>query len=225
MVVVMSEINWEVMPKPKPEVCNVLVLEKGEEILISWDGNVETIGKAVITKGTLIKRHKVVEAKERKKGTLVLTNRRLLWVTKRGIFGKSYHVTHEVPLEEVKGVSSGGTISKYVSILSPENEYRFHLLGTYGSIQKFNPLMRTAMETRKKEIETEKRKARVHIMLDFSSLKDYMKKGGLVLQTVKCPVCSGPLKLPKSGNQTTCEHCKNTVYAQDIFEKVKALIG
>jgi len=221
----MSEINWEPMPKPTPEVANVLVLENGEKILTSWDGNAETIGKTVITKGRYVKRHKVVEAKEREKGTLVLTNRRLLWVTKRGIFGKSYHITHEIPLEDVKGVSSGGAISKYISIKDSESEYRFHLSGMYGSIQKFNPLMRTAMETRKKEIETEKRKARVHIMLDFSSLKDYMKKGGLVLQTIKCPVCSGPLRLPKSGNQTTCEHCGNTVYAQDVFEKVKALIG
>lgn len=221
----MSEINWETMPKPTLEVSNVLVLEKGEAILTSWTGNVETIEKTVITKGRYIKRHKVVDAKEREKGTLVLTNRRLLWVTKRGIFGKSYHITHEIPLENVKGVSSGGTISKYISVKDSESEYRFHLSGMYGSIQEFNPLVRTAMETRKKEIETEKRKARVHIMLDFSSLNDYMKKGGLVLQTIKCPVCSGPLKLPESGNQTTCEHCKNTVYAQDIFEKVKALIG
>lgn len=221
----MSEINWETMPKPTLEVSNVLVLEKGEAILTSWTGNVETIEKTVITKGRYIKRHKVVDAKEREKGTLVLTNRRLLWVTKRGIFGKSYHITHEIPLENVKGVSSGGTISKYISVKDSESEYRFHLSGMYGSIQEFNPLVRTAMETRKKEIETEKRKARVHIMLDFSSLNDYMKQGGLVLQTIKCPVCSGPLKLPESGNQTTCEHCKNTVYAQDIFEKVKALIG
>ena len=221
----MSEVNWETMSKPKPQVSEIIVLEKGEEILTSWDGSVESIVKSVIAKGRIIKRHKIVEAKEKEKGTLVLTNRRLIWTTKRGIFGKSYHVTHEIPLENIKGVSSGGTISKYISIMDSENEYRFHLSGPYGSIQKFNPLIRTAMETRKKEIEAEKRKARVHIMLDFSSLKDYMKKGGLVLQTVKCPVCSGPLKLPESGNQITCEHCGNTIYAQDVFEKVKALIG
>lgn len=221
----MSEVDWKTMPKPTPQVTNVIVLENGEEILISWDGNVETIGKTVITKGRYVKRHKIVEAKEREKGSLVLTNRRLMWATKRGVFGKSYHVTHEIPLEDIKGVSGGGAISKYISIMDSENEYRFHLSGMCSSLQEFNPLIRRAMETRKKEIEAEKRKARVHIMLDFSSLNDYMKKGGLVLQTVKCPVCSGPLKLPKSGNETTCEHCGNTVYAQDIFEKVKALIG
>jgi len=213
------------MPKPLVQVSDVIVLEGGEEILTSWEGNVETIGKTVVTRGRYVKRHRVVEARERENGILVLTNRRLLWVTKRGIFGTSYHVTHEIPLEDVKGVSCGGAIFKYICIKDSESEYRFHLSGVYSSIEKFNPIIRTAMETRKKEIESEKRKARVHVMLDFSSLKDYMKKGGLVLQTVKCPVCSGPLKLPELGNQTTCEHCGNTVYAQDIFEKVKALIG
>ena len=69
----MSEVNWETMPKPKPQVSDIIVLEKGEEILTSWDGSVESIMKSVITKGRIIKRRKVVEAKE--KGTLVLTNR------------------------------------------------------------------------------------------------------------------------------------------------------
>ena len=213
------------MPKPIPDVVSVLVLEKGEEILTSWDGDVETIGKTVITKGRYIKRHKVVEAKEKENGDLVLTNRRLMWVTRRGMFRASYHVAHEIPLEDIKGVSSGGAISKYLSIRDSANEYRFHLSGMYSSIESFNPLIQKAMRTRRQEIENERRKERVHLMIDFSSLKEYMAKGGLVLQTVKCPVCGGPLSLPKTGNETTCEHCKNTIYAQDIFEKVKALIG
>jgi hypothetical protein len=45
------------------------------------------------------------------------------------------------------------------------------------------------------------------VVLDFSSLKEYMEKGGLVLQ------------------KTKCEYCGSTIYAQDIFEKVKSLIG
>lgn len=213
------------MPKPTPKVSSTIVLEEGEEILTSWDGNVETISKTIITKGRIIKRQKIVDAKEKEKGALVLTNRRLLWATKRGIFGKSYHVTHEIPLEDIKGVSSGGALRKYISLRDSENEYRFHLDGKYSSKEEFNPLMQTAMKTRKEEIKAEKKRERVHLMIDFSALKDYMAKGGLVLQSVKCPTCSAPLSLPETGNQTICEHCGNTVYAQDIFQKVKELIG
>ena len=52
-----------------------------------------------------------------------------------------------------------------------------------------------------------------------------MERGGLILETVKCPECGAPVKLPEVGNYVVCEHCGNTIYAQDIFEKVKELTG
>jgi len=51
-----------------------------------------------------------------------------------------------------------------------------------------------------------------------------MKKGGLSLTTVKCPECKAPLKMPKGGTEIVCQYCNNTIYAQDIFEKIKSLI-
>ena len=213
------------MPKPTEKVSSIIVLEESEEILTGWEGNVETIGKTTITKGRLRKRQKTVDTKEKENGILVLTNRRLLWATARGVFGKSYHITHEIPLEDIKGISSGGALRKYISLRDSYNEYRFHLDGKYSGLEEFNPLIQTAMNARKEEIQAEKRKERVHLMIDFSALQDYMKKGGLVLQSVKCPTCSAPLSLPEKGNQTVCGHCGNTVYAQDIFQRVKELIG
>jgi len=81
----------------------------------------------------------------------------------------------------------------------------------------------SSVKARIESIETEKKRERVQIVLDFSALKEYMEKGVLVLQKMKCPECGGPIKLPQSGNQTTCEHCGSTIYAQDIFEKIKSL--
>jgi DNA-directed RNA polymerase subunit RPC12/RpoP len=54
--------------------------------------------------------------------------------------------------------------------------------------------------------------------------KEYMEKGGLVLQKTKCPECGAPITIPTSGNQTVCQHCGSTIMAQDIFEKIKSLI-
>jgi DNA-directed RNA polymerase subunit RPC12/RpoP len=62
-------------------------------------------------------------------------------------------------------------------------------------------------------------------MLDFSFLKEYMSKGGLNLQVIKCPSCGGTVEFPQSGDKTVCKYCNNTILAQDIFEKVKGLIG
>jgi ribosomal protein S27AE len=73
-------------------------------------------------------------------------------------------------------------------------------------------------------MEAERKKERVQVVLDFSALKDAMLKGGLTLQKTKCPECGASITLPTTGNQIKCEYCGSTIYAQDIFEKIKSLI-
>lgn len=66
---------------------------------------------------------------------------------------------------------------------------------------------------------------RIIIECDFSSLKDYMTRGGLVMQTFRCPNCSAPVEFPEKGKTTKCAHCGTKIYARDLFEKIKELIG
>jgi hypothetical protein len=73
--------------------------------------------------------------------------------------------------------------------------------------------------------EAEKAKSNVQIILDFSSLKDVMAKGGLVMSTYKCPNCNGMVKLPKEGNMLVCEYCGASIKPVDVFEKIKSLIS
>jgi hypothetical protein len=89
---------------------------------------------------------------------------------------------------------------------------------------KWQEKILSALKTKIEDAEAEKRKERVQVVLDFGSLKEYIAQGGLVLQTMKCPECGGPIKLPESGVQTICEHCKNTILAKDIFEEIRKLI-
>jgi DNA-directed RNA polymerase subunit RPC12/RpoP len=74
------------------------------------------------------------------------------------------------------------------------------------------------------ELEAEKRKERVQIVVDFPMVKEYMANGGLVLQKTKCPECNAPISIPTTGNQVVCEHCGSTILAQDVFERIKSLI-
>jgi len=74
-------------------------------------------------------------------------------------------------------------------------------------------------------LEEMRKKERVHVMIDFSGLTDYMKKGGLSLKTIKCTECNAPLKMPKEGSEIICQYCNSTILAQDVFEKIKSLIG
>lgn len=199
-----------------------MILEKGEEVLNVWEGDVETTIKTVRSKKGLIRtKHKVVEAKDKEGGALALTNQRLIWLRKRGVFGKSYHIMFEVPLQDISSISGTGRISKRITVSDPNGEYRFRIGAT---LDEFRNTVKRALTERKEALEEMRRKERAHVLIDFSSLSDYMKKGGLSLTTVKCPECGAPLKLPKNGTEILCTYCKNTIHAQDVFEKVKSLI-
>jgi len=203
-----------------------LILDRGEKIVQSWEGDHEH-HMTVMVDTFLGKRPKTV--KQSKKGILVLTNRKLVWLEQRGIFGKSYHSRITIPLEDVKGISRGGAIIKYVSITDSQGEHTFHLVKPRvmkdEEFDSFKQIIFEQVEARKREIEAMKRKERVHIMIDFSFLKNYMEKGGMILQTFKCPECGAPIKLPEKGNSTKCDHCGKVMYARDVFQKIKELIG
>ena len=190
-----------------------LILEKGEKIIQSWKG------------------YWIIPflLKQSRKGILVLTNRKLVWLEQRGILSKSYHPLITIPLEDIRGLSRGGAIIKYVSIARSQGEHIFRLVKPRvrknEEFNLFKQIIFEQVEARKQEIEAMKRKERVHIMIDFSFLKNYMEKGGMILQTFKCPECGAPIKLPEKGNSTKCDHCGKVIYAQDVFQKIKELIG
>jgi len=200
-----------------------IILGKGEKIVSSWKGNRE-IRERVVEKDSLSSRQ-VVEATRRVKGILVLTNQRLLFLEEHGIFGKSFHQTLSSPLEKIEGISMGGLMLPFVTITADTGTYVYHISGV--GKKEFEPFRQLVMEQcqkRREDIEREKKKEKVQVVLDFSSLKEYMERGGLVLQKTKCPECGGPIMLPDTGNQTKCEHCGSVIFAQDIFEKIKSLI-
>ncbi len=201
------------------------MIEQGERAISSWRGDNES-QDSVIEKDAHGHRHRTV-VKTKKGGVMVLTNRRLVWLEERGVFGKSYHPQMNLPLESLKGLSMGGAILKYVSVTGAEGELVFHLHGVTND-SLFNSFKQTIMSqvsARRQEVEAEKRRDRVHIMMDFSFLKSYMEKGGLAVTTIKCNNCAAPMKMPESGESVVCSSCGQTNYVQDIFEKVKALIG
>lgn len=72
--------------------------------------------------------------------------------------------------------------------------------------------------------EIEKEKQPVQIILDFSSLKDVMSKGGMVMTTYKCPNCNGTVNIPETGKVLICQYCNTPIKPVDIFEKIKSLL-
>ena len=58
-----------------------------------------------------------------------MTNQRLLWFERRGFLSKTERASFEIDLTNLKGVTCGGAINKWVSITDDEGEYVFHLRG------------------------------------------------------------------------------------------------
>lgn len=61
-------------------------------------------------------------------------------------------------------------------------------------------------------------------IIDFSSIKEYLKNGGVVMQTFKCPGCGGSLEFPEKTDITTCQYCGNKIKAVDLFERIKSIL-
>ncbi|MGA2309382.1 MAG: hypothetical protein ABSG57_07530 [Candidatus Bathyarchaeia archaeon] len=160
-------------------------------------------------------------------GNLFLTSKRLIFEHESGIFTKRVYVTLDLPLEGVSSVSVEGMLGKKLVVYAKKgfvSDFPVRLDFSVKEPALWQGRITAAASAKIPSIEAEKRRERVQIVLDFSALKEYMAKGGLVLQTMKCPECGAPIKMPDSGNQTKCEHCGNTVLAQDIFDKIKSLI-
>jgi hypothetical protein len=65
--------------------------------------------------------------------------------------------------------------------------------------------------------------ATVQVFHDFSSLKEVLSHGGLIMTAVKCPICNAVVNLPEKGKTVKCSYCGTPIKPSDIFEKIKAL--
>ncbi len=157
-------------------------------------------------------------------GQLFLTNKRLIFEHVSGIMSKRAYVTLDLPLEGVHNVAIEGLTKKHLTVYAKKGfigSFPAKLDFSVNGPNRWHEKIMFALATRLGSID---KRERLEALLDFGALKDFMTKGGLVLQTVKCPECGGPIRLPESGNQTTCIHCGNTILAQDILEEIKELI-
>ena len=221
-----EKIDWEFLSNAvDPTVLKCVIIDKSELILNLWTGNRN------------IQNDKVPVGPARKPmiiqfGALLLTSRRLIWLERRqmGVWKPqiTYQVSLDMPLEDIKGISaesgdSGNWESaKKVSIVTNDGEKNFNLQNAFQELLK--PMVESAIKTRRDENEAERKRDKIHVMLDFSFLKSIMEKGGLMMQVLKCPECGATVDFPKTGNEIKCIHCGKTIYAQDVFEKIKGLI-
>jgi len=197
-------------------------LREGEWIVRSWKGNEQTKTRAVVNSAH--GHAYTTDVKNYQNGVLVLTNHRMIWLETHGKLSKSYDVAFEVPLEDLRGLSMGGTVFKHITVTDNSGPHVFHLEVGEKEFPVFKQMIEFQMTQRKQSLDQQKRQERVHVMIDFSSLQPYIEKG-MVPQIVKCANCGAPLRIPQTGSAVICEHCHTQNLVQDVFEKVRSLIS
>jgi hypothetical protein len=107
-----------------------IILNPNEQVLHSWSGNCERNYKTVVPeKGFIRTKYVSRDAKEQHSGELVLTNKRLLWLERRGMLSKTYRASFEIDLLNLQGITCGGLVKSWVSITNSNGESIFHLRG------------------------------------------------------------------------------------------------
>jgi hypothetical protein len=156
------------------------------------------------------------------KGFLVVTNQRVLFACKLGRMSKNCGLTYGINLEDIVSASLGkfGFNNKLI-ILDKTNQRKEFI---NPSLRLLIPIINSAITDRRNQLLAEKQKEHVQIILDFSSLKDVMSKGGLVMTTYKCPNCNGMVTIPEAGKVLMCQYCGSAIKPVDIFEKIKSLV-
>jgi hypothetical protein len=92
----MNQMSWQ----------KAIILNPNEQVLHSWSGNCERHYKTVVPKKGLIRTKYVSrETKEQHSGELVLTNKRLLWLERRGMLSKTYRASFEIDLLSLQGIT------------------------------------------------------------------------------------------------------------------------
>ncbi len=61
-------------------------------------------------------------------------------------------------------------------------------------------------------------------MVDFASLRVFLKENGVVMSAYNCPKCGNMVDIPENGKLLICKHCGNPIKPTDIHEKIKTLL-
>ncbi|MCJ7631010.1 hypothetical protein MUP77_01220 [Candidatus Bathyarchaeota archaeon] len=161
-------------------------------------------------------------------GFLILTNQRILFAGLLGNFSRDYALSYGINLEDIMAVSNARTpaigpffpVDEMVLLEKSGKRKEFLTSRIPQLVTKIN----TATAERVEELRVQKEKERVLVVLDFTSLRDVLSKGGIVMTTYKCPNCGGMLDIPEEGKILFCRYCGTPVKPVDIFERIKSVL-
>jgi hypothetical protein len=221
-----------------PEVVlSSLILMPGESVSAGWKACYELPKSALPTRSGFVE----VNFPSSVDGFLVLTDRRMVFIASKGLMVTRQEVALSIDYEDILGVECVSGISHKLRIshkwsATPAVFHTF-MDGSASAVNlmtsgdaiippesiKENLVLR--IRDRLMEIEEERKREKTQLILDFSFLKSILEKGGVVMQSMRCPSCGANLQMPKSGTTVKCDYCGTSVNAIDIFERLRKLLA
>lgn len=205
---------------------SLLTLQGGEEIVLAKYGN-------LLNLGTDYEDNPLADLADNP-GYLILTSRRLVLLRQKvGILGlkDEYRLWCVVPLEDMQGMSVEKKIFRkpHLNLIFTDGtdlrEEAFRATNVrpayYGTLKGH---VEEQVRRRHAEMLRERHGHKVQYVIDFSFLRAEMQRGGLTLHVIKCPSCGANVDLPSEGNRFSCQYCRSTIHAMDVFERVKGLL-
>ena len=129
------------------------------------------------------------------RGLLVFTNNNMIFmdVVKRGLLGRDYGAAQSirVPLEQIIGISTGGTMIKHLKVRTQSQEFKFEHVFRKGKRTKINDVV-ADVQSLLKEVREEKKK-----------ISEQVLAGTLIPKVVYCKFCGAKNKADAS----FCANC------------------
>jgi len=160
-----------------------LGLFEGEKIKLQFVCFRQTVGAPSIWNGQ--------RSMENKKGLLVCTNDNMIFMQQEGAWSSNYSQALRIPLEEIRGISGGGTFVKRLRILvgagGSSEHHEFMPFAGQGSIDE----IRRSIEQLLNEVRQEKKR-----------LAQEALAKGTIQQMIFCKFCG-------TRNKSDQSHCAN----------------
>jgi len=159
-----------------------------------------------------------------KDGVLILTSMRIVHMkADRSNHYEKFNLNESIPLTSIKSVNGSGDIWRQ-DVYIYTNEKKITFIGIYpkeGIVEGKMPRIDfkdMVMEQIKSTIQNENK-----VTIDYSFLKTYLDKGGILLTTLRCPHCGAPIEIPNGGNNVKCKHCGNLILAIDLLDRISRI--
>jgi hypothetical protein len=187
-----------------------ILLAKGESQVNYFDDFQEVAGE-----DSSLLRLQLVNSK----GAFTVTNQRVLFICKSG---RVHTIQYVVNLEDIMSVSPA--CNGYCILFLSKDGSRKEFIGKQEQVLLLISAINAATTERRNQLQAQRERERVQVVLDFSSLKDVLVKGGIVMSTYNCPKCNGMLDIPEAGKIMLCKYCGTPVKPVDIFERIKSFL-